>query len=337
MEVNSGKAKGGFARAEALTPEERKAIAKRAAEARWSGESPGHAYPKATHRGVLTIADVELPCFVLDDGRRVISGRGMTAAIGMKGRGQGAQRIVEHRTIRAFLDNDLANAISEPILFTGASPRGNAPSSGFEAVVLQELCELLLEARDAGALQTEQERRYAQFADMLIRSFARVGIIALVDEATGYQRDRAKDALARILEDFIAKELRPWVHTFPDDFYSELFRLRGLEFPRDNVKRPQYFGHLTNDIVYRRLAPGVLDELRRQTPRRPDGRFKHQLFRRLTDELGHPKLREHLASVIALMKVSRTYRQFQDFLDRVHPRYGETPMLPFLDEPITGL
>jgi hypothetical protein len=39
----------------------------------------------------------------------------------------------------------------------------------------------------------------------LLRGFARVGIIALVDEATGFQRDRTKDALSKILEAYIAK------------------------------------------------------------------------------------------------------------------------------------
>jgi len=330
----TGRSKGGRARANALSPDARKAIAQKAAEARWA--VPSIEYPRATHRGMLNIGSIELPCFVLGDGRRVISGRGMTAAIGMKGRGQGAQRIVEHRTIKPFLGSDLSVAISEPILFVGASPRGNAPSSGFEAVVLQELCEALLSARDAGALQTEQERRYAQFADILIRSFARIGIIALVDEATGYQRDRAADALSKVLEAFIAKELQPWVKTFPDDYYEQLFRLRGLHFPSDTVKRPQYFGYLTNDIVYDRLAPGVKEELKRSTPKSPSGRMAQQMHRRLTTELGHPKLREHMSSVLTIMKLSDTYDDFHAKLDRVHPKFGETLPLA-LPAPPTGL
>ncbi|HEV7436802.1 MAG TPA: P63C domain-containing protein [Pseudorhizobium sp.] len=334
-----GRAAGGRARAKALTPEQRKAAARKAAEARWGPkQEEGHPdYPTVTHRGLIKIADVELPCFILDDGRRVISGRGMTAAIGMKGRGQGAQRISEHRAIKPFLDNDLAVAISTPILFTGASPRGNAPSSGFEAIILQELCEVLLRARDAGALQTEQERRYAQFADMLIRSFARLGIIALVDEATGYQRERASDALAKILEAFIAKELQPWIKTFPDEFYEEMFRLRGLQYPHETVKRPQYFGHLTNDIIYKRIAPGVLEELKKSAPKLPSGRRKGNLTQKLTPEFGHPKLREHLASVTTIMSLSDDYTDFKRKLDKRHPRYDQSGSFDFEDGDDTGL
>ena len=162
-----------------------------------------------------------------------------------------------------------------------------------------------------------------------MRGLAHVGIIALVDEATGYQEVRAKDALARILEAFIAKELQAWVHTFPDDFYREIFRLRGLEFPKDRVKRPKYFGILTNDIVYKRLAPGVLEELKRVTPRSDRGYPKHKLFQRLTSNVGYPKLREHLGSVVTMMKLSQEWGDFLEKLDRIHPRYGDQLPLPF--------
>ena len=56
------------------------------------------------------------------------------------------------------------------------------------------------------------------------------------------------------------------------------------------MKKPQYFGHLTNDIIYARLAPNVLDQLKKETPRAASGRHKHQLHRRLTEDFGHPEI-----------------------------------------------
>jgi hypothetical protein len=105
--------------------------------------------------------------------------------------------------------------------------------------------------------------------------------------------------------------------------------LRGLEYPTGSVKRPQYFGMLTNDIVYKRLAPGVLEELKRVTPRREDGRHRDKLSQRLTSKIGYPKLREHLGSVVTAMKLSDRWHDFMEKLDRLHPRYGETMHLPF--------
>jgi hypothetical protein len=163
---------------------------------------------------------------------------------------------------------------------------------------------------------------------------AKVGIIALVDEATGYQELRTKDALARILEAFIDKELQAWIQTFPPDFYHQLFRLRGLKFPTDTVKRPQYFGLLTNDIVYKRLAPGVLDELKRATPKSESGRRKYKFFQRLTSNVGYPKLREHLGSVVTIMKLSRDWRDFMHKLNNLHPRYEDNLLLPFAEHEV---
>ena len=196
--------------------------------------------------------------------------------------------------------------------------------------MLPEVCEVYLKARDAGGL-TSNQKHIATQADILMRGLATVGIVALVDEATGYQRDRASDALAKILEKFIAKELQPWVLTFPAIFYEQLFRLRGLDFPRETVKRPQYFGHLTNDIIYDRLAPGLKDELRNSTPKLPSGKRKHHMHRKLTPDMGHPKLREHLASVTTIMRLSDTYDDFKKNLDKIHPRYGETIPMDFGD------
>ena len=140
------------------------------------------------------------------------------------------------------------------------------------------------------------------------------------------------------MEAFVAKELQPWVHTFPSEYYENLFRLRGLTFPQDSVKKPMYFGHLTNNIVYARLAPKVLEQLKKETPRDDKGRHKHQLHRKLTTDIGHPKLREHLASSVTLMRISDSYDQFEKLLDRVHPKYNETMVLPYMGvEPEVGI
>jgi hypothetical protein len=319
----SKKAKGGIARAAKLTKEERKRIASIAARARWA-KGVLNAICGSPDRP-LKIADIEIPCYVLEDGTRVITGRGMTAAIGMKGRGQGVERITQHKTLGSYLGEELAMAITSPIKFRGM---GGLVTYGYEATILQKLCDAILTAKDAGGLKTEQELRYAQFAYTLIRAFAKVGIIALIDEVTGYQEQRAKDDLSRILEAFIAKELQPWVKTFPDDYYRHIFRLRGLNYPNDTIKKPQYFGTLTNDIIYKRLAPGVLDELRRVTPRNENGRPNHKYFQSLTSNKGYPALRELLGSVVTMMKLTDGWPEFMERLDKIHPRFNAQLPMP---------
>lgn len=207
------------------------------------------------------------------------------------------------------------------------TPKG-AIAYGYEATVLADICEAILAARKAGVLQ-KQQNHIAERAELLVRGFARVGIIALVDEATGFQDDRTKEALQEILEKFIAKELRPWVKTFETNYYKEIFRLNKWEFKPSSVKRPGVIGHWTNNIIYDRLAPGVREELHRLAERDEKGRLKHKLFQRLTEGTGHPKLREHLSAAIALMRASSSWNGFWRLIDRALPRYGKTKLLPF--------
>ncbi len=320
----NGKAAGGRARAEALTAERRSEIARKAAATRWDGRE---ALPRASHYGELEIGGITVPCAVLTDGTRVLTQWGFYRAIGRSGRPAGGRGSDVEKmapflaldNIKPYVSSELA-ASTRPIVFL--LPSGNK-AYGYRADLLPQVCDVYLRARENGDLLKSQ-LKFAQACELLTRGLAHVGIVALVDEATGYQADRARDALAKILERFIAKELRPWLHTFSDEFYGNLFRLRGLEFPRDTIKRPQYFGHLTNDIVYKRLAPGVLAELKKAAARDATGKAtKPHLHRRLSENVGHPKLREHLASVVALMKISDDYEGFIQHLDKALPRYGE--------------
>jgi hypothetical protein len=103
-----------------------------------------------------------------------------------------------------------------------------------------------------------------------------------------------------------------------------------MDYHTDTVQRPRYFGLLTNDIVYDRLAPGVLDELKKVNPKdESTGRRKWKHFRWLTKNTGYPKLREHLGAVIATMKLSSDWYDFKAKLDKYYPRLGKPTQLSF--------
>jgi hypothetical protein len=324
--------KGGMARAKKLSKVARSDIAKKAAIARWSGH-----LPDASHEGNLEVAGLMLPVAVTSDGTRLMISKGFMTALGRPWKGSYAStelpNFIAAKNLRPYVSEELYNVL-EPVDFI--NKRGQK-AQGYKAELLPLVCDVYLDARNAGNVLTESQEKIAAQAEVLIRGFARVGIVALVDEATGYQRDRATDALSKILEQFIAKELQPWIKTFPDEFYEQLFRLRGLDFPHDTVKRPQYFGYLTTDIIYKRLAPGVIEELKRTEPKTKTGTRKGTLAQRLTPELGHPKLREHLASVCTIMDLSEDYQDFMKKLDKRHPKYGETLPLDFEGDKWRGL
>lgn len=335
MEELSGKAKGGRARAESLSPERRKEIAMRAVAAK----KELALLPKATHTGTLKLIDKEIPCAVLEDGTRVLTQSDFMDAMGMYYSGwvannapidssMGSAEIphfLAQKTLIPFVNKHLGHLQS--IVLKYKTERG-ALAHGIKAEIIPKICDIYLDADENGGLGKRQ-KRIAEHAMLLMRALAHVGIIALVDEATGYQRDRARDALAKILEAFVAKELQPYVRTFEPVFYENMFRLRGLAYPAEKASyRPSYFGHLTNDIVYGRLAPGVLKALKDEAKKEEKNTHLH---RHLTPGYGRLELIKHLAMVVAYMRDAKDWQEFIAKLNKYSPRFNETLPLA-LDE-----
>ncbi len=283
----------------------------------------------------LKLAGRKIPCYVLEDNTRVLAMTGMLKAMNMSlgGSAKSGQdrlsRFANTKGIKPFISNDLMARITNPIKFKPL--HGGSTAYGYEATILVDLCDSVLEARSQGKLNRQQEH-IADQCEILVRAFARVGIIALVDEATGYQEARARNALEEILDKFIAAELRKWAKTFPDEFYKEMFRLRGWQYAPFSVKRPGVVGRYTNDLVYARLAPGVLEELKNRNPTYKPGQRKARHHQWLTEDVGHPRLREHLAAVIALMKVSTSWDKFYRMLQRAFPKFNTNLELPLPDK-----
>jgi P63C domain len=329
-----GRAAGGAARAAKLSPEQRQLISKNANLAKQANAN----LQRATHGSderPLRIGDIAIPCYVLEDETRVLSQRGLMAGLGMvKGStssGEDQLTVLANGLLASHhIDPEVALALKKPIAFK--PKHGGRPAYGYPATVLADLCDAMLAARSAGALSGVRQLQIAQQCEILVRGFARVGIIALVDEATGFQKDRAKDALAKILEAFVAKELQPYMAQFPADYYEQLFRLYKLQFPPLGNKswRPSFFGNITNDVIYDRLAPDLLPELKKAASK---AERKSKLHQWLTQEIGIPRLREHLASIVAIQKLSTDPIDFALKVDQVHPRYRETMQLDFANPP----
>jgi hypothetical protein len=280
----------------------------------------GDDIPMATHYGILRIGECDIKCYVLDDSRRLLSGVTLLKAIGYSNNTGALTRMASNRAISKFFSDRLKNAIMNPVQFSFGG--GRFVANGYEAWVLPELCSAIVDAAEIGVLQTGQYHIAVQ-SKLIIRALSVVGITALIDEATGFQNERAKDALSEILKTFISDELAKWAKVFPDDFYKELFRLKGLTYSDVSTKRPGFIGNVTNDIVYERLAPYVLEELKKITPFDESGRRKHKYFQRLTEDIGHEKLKNHLSSVIILMKASPNWTVFYRLLQRALPKWTD--------------
>jgi hypothetical protein len=195
------------------------------------------------------------------------------------------------------------------------------------------VCDVYLTFRDACEKDDghvpRQYQHIVRACDALMRGFARVGIIALIDEATGFQEVRDREALQAILDRYLAQELAAWAKRFPDEFYKQIFRLHGWQWRGMSVNRPSVVAHYTKDIVYARLAEGILEELERKNPKDEQGRRKARHHQWLTEDVGHPALAQHLHAVIGLMRASDSWDQFRGMLQRAFPKRGSTLALPY--------
>lgn len=328
-----GRAKGGAARAAKLTPEQRSEIARKGALAQQAKRAnPEHVdgLPKAMREGAIKLGELELPCAVLEDGRRVLTQSGVMLALGRARQVKSRKyfdadvnlpAFLQAKNLKPFISNDLEVTSSRIDFRTLAG----AKAFGFTAEVLPSICEVFIDAERESKL-AESQRHIALRARMLYKGFAKLGIIALVDEATGYQEIRARDALQAYLERFLRKELAAWVKTFPDEFFRELYRLKRWPWSGSS-RRPGVVGRYINDLVYERLGPGVLAELERKNPINDKGNRKSKHFQWLTEDIGHPALAQHMHALIGFMRAEDDWDSFKNRFHRAFPKKGDSLFL----------
>jgi hypothetical protein len=248
----------------------------------------------------------------------------MSQGTATKGGGDRIANFANTKGISPFVSANLRDMITKPIRFRAHG----SMAYGYEATVLTELCDAVLAARQEKKLNYQQEHIATQ-AEMLVRAFARVGIIALVDEATGYQEIRDREALQEILKRYISEELMKWVRTFPMEFYKQVFRLKAWNW--NDGRMSPIVGNIVNDLVYARLAPGVLEELRKRNPVTEKGYREHKHFQHLTADIGHPALTRHLYELIGMARAFAIgeWDRYYDLVNRVFPKLNTNLMLPF--------
>ena len=292
---------------------------------------------KSINHGMVTLGGNELECHVLSNGQRVLSTRDFLNAFGINfvpGN--------EYKTLKPFLDKlklatlgntELNIALFEPIKFIKEGKGGNLPGNGYLAELLPEICNAILARAENEVLGLDPDLKKAtRQSRKLLKSFANVGIIALIDEATGYQEYRDKRALQDILDKYLDDSYSAWAKRFPDDFYKQMFRLKKWEWKGMHINRPSIVGTYTKNIVYSRLVPGLLKELEERNPPLESGRRRSKHHQWLTTDVGHPALAEHLAGVIAIMKISSSWDQFEQRLAKVYPILGEQLYLDLDDD-----
>lgn len=346
----ANKQKGGYARAKTLTAEERSAIASQGAQARWQEKREANERTPRVLEGfsnVLELAGVKIPCAVIEGPngvQRVLTENGITLALlgSRSGASKRLKKALEERGVPVPLfaaPRQLAPFITEELLDGPLRPidyhDGDRVVRAYDAAILPAICNVWLEAREAGALQQQQLAK-AQKAEILARALAKTGIVAMIDEATGYQAVRPQNALQEYLKHIIREQLAAWVKKFPDEFFENIYKLRGWAWPGMKKNRYSVVGHYIRDLVYDRLGAGVLAELEKKSPKDERGHRPNKFHQWLTDDIGDPMLAQHLHTVIMFQRLALAngygWQRFVQMVDAVLPKKGATLSLP-LSEP----
>lgn len=262
--------------------------------------------PKATHNGVWNINDsVKIKCYVMDNKERVLSLRGAATSMGLSGGGSLALvRNLNSQWIAPFLSDSLRDWLSKAN--RNELPQYLTKTGGkftpFKASDFVDLCKAYVDAKHAGVLKLKSQIAVADRLYAIMAAFAKVGLDAIIDEVTGYQYERERDELQKLLSLYISEELMPWTKRFPDEFYKQMFRLKGWTY--NGTNRPRYVGKLTNQYIYEQLPDGVLEELKQKTPK------SKKLHQSLTDEVGIPHLDKQLQKTIGLMQAADSWDEF---------------------------
>ena len=285
---------------------------------------------KVTHQGKWKVYDgFEIECYVTNNGIRLLSLRGTARALDINGNGGRALlRNLQSKWIQPYLSDQLkewilwaTNEKIKPIkvLFGPAI-------IPFKASLFVDICKAYIAANNDKALSESLMRTYYRLI-LLMTAFAKTGIDAMVDSITGYQEDKRKEELLKILKIYISEEFLEWTKIFPEEFYEQIFRLKEWgSFKKAGQKMPPVVGQYTNDIVYERLPDKVLFELKKKVKKSENGNNLVKLHQGLSKDYGVLHLERHLIAVIALMKASSCWEHFLEMLDKSYKRLGQSLM-----------
>jgi hypothetical protein len=280
----------------------------------------------ATHTGIVTIGNHQIPCAVLNNGERVFIQREIVGLLTGNKKG-GFDRYLKPSNLQPYLPDKFRENSSVQSLFNFKI--GSRIAQAFEATDIIDICMMYINAKNEGKLLPNQQHLAAQ-ALVIVSAFAKTGVIAVIDEATGYQYDREKDELQKILKAYIAEELLPWQKRFPDIYYKELFRLNGWEFTVHGIKkRPGVIGKWTNTLVYERLPKGVLEELKLKIPKSETGNKTARYHQFLTLDIGEPNLTAQINRVVTLFQLSDNMQHMWNQFKKLKGRQNGELEIPF--------
>lgn len=291
---------------------------------------PGYSkLPRSIAEGPLRIGNITVDCHILQDGSQVITQRSILKIMGRANPGgRPTKEIVALRAtgvqipvflasnnLIPFIPNDLKSKGAPFIFVTG----GGARAYGYKAEIIPDIIDTYLEARKIGGILTKDQIPIAATLEIVSRGLGRVGLSALINEACGFVNTE-KEYLQKILNEYVNKLILPWANRFPSSFFNGYKKLYGI---KTTQKIPMHVGHFINKYIYKELAPGVLEELRKLNPIEENGRRLHTHHQFLTPNKGVQALEKQVLQVNTILSMAKDRKEFDEIYIKVKEHCNE--------------
>jgi P63C domain len=274
-------------------------------------------------KGPVKIFDTELDCYILKDGTPILNKGKMMKAIGRAWKGTSRTdrpNFIGAVNLQPFIRPELEEKLKGVEFYDG--PR---LMTGYHADILPLVCNVYLEARQAGVL-SDNQKPIAQTCEILIRSFARVGIVALIYEQLGFERYKNPDTIRLLIESYLSEEIRKWSKEFPDELFYQMDRIYG------NVKttsrnRPLYYAKFIRKYIYEPIERGlVLIQLDKRNPKNTKGTRKVRHHQLMNEKVGLKNLSAQIWQVIGTLKTSSNKIKFEKAYARLMGQTYQTDL-----------
>jgi len=246
---------------------------------------------RVIHSGPVRFGDVECEAVVLDNGARGFIQRQMMKAVGFSEKKQSSRFLIflaELSPKALIIMQNTGCQVVNP-------GHGNANFVSYE--IVPEICDAVIDAALDGVLHPQRRHLIAP-CRKIQAALSRVGIVALIDEATGYQYRRESSALQDLFAKLIREHVSDWQRRFSPDFYEAIFALYGWKYQGHAHGIPAIVGKITLRYVYEAIFPAaIVAEIKARQK-------SERLHQWLTNEGGLPLLEKQINALIVIAKTS---------------------------------
>ena len=259
----------------------------------------------------------DIPCYVLEDGQRIFRLSSLNRALRGKEHGNHGkfgnylaasviQKYLPER-LRPLKDSDNDRVPQGVIKFN----LNGKIEKGYNSEDFMDVCSAFVTANLNNEQLTQAQKEIVKNANAYILACAKVGITALIDEATGFQDQREDDELQRKFNFFLNGTARDWEKTFPDELWIEFGRLTNW---RGSIKeRPRYWGNYVNDLIYKCIDEDVAQELKKRKSEDSSDTKLHQF---LNKDRGIKILNQHIWQIIGMAKTCSSITELKKIADK---------------------